>query len=327
MNRSLLYLIVPAFLVAPWLLSAQASPAAKTTSSSPKKWVVPRTPDGQPDLQGVWTNSTRVPLERPVELGAKEFYTKEEAEENVKRGMRGDRPAKYAVVQYDLEQYGLQTGQETVAPSLRTSLIMGPTGRIPPYTTEAQKRMAQRATFMEKHAFDGPETRSLAERCILWPNEGPPMLPGGYNSNLAIVQGAGYFSILHETIHDTRVIPLDGRPHIPQNIQQLRGDPRGHWEGDTLVIDTTNFTDKTAFRGSTEKLHVVERLTRTAEDTIIYRFTVEDPTTWTQSWSGEVIMVKISSPIYEYACQEGNYGMPDILAGARAEEQQAAAKK
>jgi hypothetical protein len=150
------------------------------------------------------------------------------------------------------------------------------------------------------------------------------MLPGGYNSDLQIVQGAGYVTILHETIHDTRVIPLDGRPHIPQNIRLLRGDPRGHWEGDTLVIDTTNFTDKTAFRGSTDKLHVVERLRRTAEDTIIYQFTVEDPTTWTQPWSGEVMMVKISSPIYEYACQEGNYGMPDILAGARAEEERAA---
>jgi hypothetical protein len=257
-------------------------------------------------------------------LGSREFYTQEEAADNAKRGMRGDRPKSYAVVQYDLEQFGLETGQTTVAPSLRTSLIMGATGQIPPYTPAAQKRLAERAGFMEKHAFDGPETRSLSERCILWPNEGPPMLPGGYNSNLDIVQGVGYVAIRHETIHDTRVIPLDGRPHIPQNIRLLRGDARGHWEGDTLVIDTTNFTDKTAFRGSTDKLHVVERLRRTAEDTIIYQFTVEDPTTWTQPWSGEVMMVKISSPIYEYACQEGNYGMPDILAGARVEEERAA---
>jgi hypothetical protein len=150
------------------------------------------------------------------------------------------------------------------------------------------------------------------------------MLPGGYNSNLEIVQGPAHVAILHETIHDVRVIPLDGRPHLPESVRQWRGDSRGHWEGETLVVDTTNFTDKTAFRGSTQKLHVIERLTRVAPDLISYKFTIEDPATWTRPWSGEVMMTTIKSPIFEYACQEGNYGMPDILNGARATEKAAA---
>ena len=309
----------------PILLAAQGpegaqSPKAANPATRAGKWHASRTADGQPDLQGVWTNATRVPLERPKELGAKEFYTEQESVENAKRGLRGDRPTKYAVTQYDLSQYGLETGQDKLAPSLRTSIIVGPEGTIPPLTPEAQRRVAEKTAYNEQHAFDGPENRSLAERCILWPNEGPPMLPGGYNSNLEIVQGAGYIAILHETIHDVRVIPLDGRPHLPSSVRQWRGDSRGHWEGETLVIDTTNFTGKTAFRGSTEKLHVIERLTRNGPDLISYKFSIEDPDTWTKPWSGEVMMTTIDSPIFEYACQEGNYGMPDILKGARAEE-------
>jgi hypothetical protein len=314
-----------------WLTGAEpakdklAKSAAKPSSAAEKNWHAPRTPDGQPDLQGVWTNSSRVPLERPKELGAREFYTEQEAAENIKKGLRGDRPKSYAVVQYDLSQYGLETGQDKVAPSLRTSLIIGPEGSIPPFTPAAEQRVAEKAAYNKQHAFDGPENRSLSERCILWPDEGPPMLPGGYNSNLEIVQGAGYVTILHETIHDVRVIPLNGRPHLPPTVRQWRGDPRGHWEGETLVIDTTNFTEKNPFHGSTEKLHVSERLTRTAPDLISYKFTVEDPDTWIRPWSGEVMMTTIDSPIFEYACQEGNYGMPDILKGARAQEKKAAA--
>ena len=140
-------------------------------------------------------------------------------------------------------------------------------------------------------------------------NEGPPMLPVGYNSNLQIVQGEGYVAIMQEMIHDVRIIPTDGRPHLPADVHQLMGDSRGHWEGNTLVVDTTNFTDRTAFRGSGENLHVVERFTRTDPDTVLYQFTVDDPTTWAKSWSAEVPMTKIDGPIFEYACHEGNYGM------------------
>ncbi len=323
MNLRFIYLCaMVAALNAPSVLIGQA-PAA----GQPEKWIAARTEYGQPDLQGVWTNASRVPLERPKALGSREFYTKQEAAENAKKGARGDRPATYAVTQYDLTQYGLQTGQEPLAPSLRTSLIVGPEGRIPPMTAEAQRRVAQAAAYNKLHAFDGPEDRSLSERCILWPDEGPPMLPGGYNNNMEIVQGPDSVAILNETIHDTRVIPLDGRPHLPANIRFWRGDPRGHWEGDTLVIDSTNFTDKISFHGANKNLHVIEWLTRIAPNLIKYQFRVEDPTTWVRPWSGEVMMASIKSPIFEYACQEGNYGMPDILAGARSEEKRTAEKK
>ena len=197
---------------------------------------------------------------------------------------------------------------------------------MPPLLPEAQKRQAARQAANRGHEFDGPENRGLAERCILWGNEGPPMLPQGYNSNLQIVQGKGYVAITQEMIHDTRIIPTDGSPHVDPSVHLLFGDSRGHWEGNTLVVDTTNFTDVTALRGSSEHLHVIEKFTRTDADTVLYQFTAEDPTTWAHSWSGEVPMTKIDGPIFEYACSEGNYGMRNNLSGARAAEKQTASK-
>ena len=234
-------------------------------------------------------------------------------------------PGTYGDVHYSMAQFGLEKGQSQVAASIRTSLIVGPEGRIPPMIPEAQQRNAARAAANKGHEFDGPETRSLGEQCIMWPNEGPPIQPAGYNSNLQIVQGPGYVAILQEMIHDVRVIPTDGSPHLAANIRQWFGDSRGHWEGDTLVVDTTNFTKRTAFRGSSENLHVVERFTRQADDRILYQFTVEDPATWTKSWSAEMPMTKIDGPIFKYACHEGNYGMRNNLSGARAEEKAAQA--
>ena len=152
------------------------------------------------------------------------------------------------------------------------------------------------------------------------------MLPGGYNNNLQIVQGQGYVTILHEMNHAVRVIPTDGRPHAPQSVRQLRGDPRGHWEGDTLVVDVTNFTDRNPLRGSSDRLHVVERFTPVDNDTILYRFTVEDPSTWDKPWTAELVMSKVQGPIYEFACQEGNYGMRNTLHGARVADEEAANK-
>jgi hypothetical protein len=223
-----------------------------------------------------------------------------------------------------MNQFGLEKGQARVASTIRTSLIVGPEGRIPPMLPEAQQRNAARAAANKGHEFDGPENRTLGEQCIMWPNEGPPIQPAGYNSNLQIVQGPGYVAIMQEMIHDVRVIPTDGRPHAPAGIRQWMGDSRGHWEGNTLVVDTTNFTSRTAFRGSSEKLHVIERFTRSADDTITYQFTVDDPTTWAKPWSAEVPITKSPSAVYEYACQEGNYGMANILSGARATERKAA---
>ncbi len=296
-----------------------AAPAVKTSTSA-------RTADGQPNLQGVWSNATNTPLERPQNLGAKEFYTEAEIAENEKRASQRaaapDRAGTVADVHYDVSQFGLDRGHATLAKSLRTSLIVGPEGKVPPLLPEAQKRVADRAAAAKGHQFDSYENRALSERCILWPNEGPPMLPAGYNADLQIVQGPGYVAILQEMIHDVRVIPTDGRPHLPQNVRQFMGDSRGHWEGNTLVVDTTNFTDRTAFRNSTEKLHVVERFTRADDNTILYEFTAEDPATWAQPWSAQIPMTKIDSPIYEYACHEANYGMRNILSGARSDDRE-----
>ena len=167
----------------------------------------------------------------------------------------------------------------------------------------------------------GPEDRSLSERCISF---GVPRLGAGYNSYYQILQTPGYVVIFMETIHDARVIPLDGRPHISQNIRQWHGDPRGHWEGDTLVVDTTNYSPKSYLRGSAENLHVVERFTRVGPRTISYEITVDDPTTWTNAWTAMILLKKTEDSIFEFACHEGNIGMEGILLGARAQEKAAA---
>ena len=314
---------------------AQALAAAKATAGA-KNWAPPHRPDGQPDLEGTWSNATTVPMERPAELGTKEFYTEEEFAQQQKKfeeqneraqGGRQTQPGTVADVHYDLAQYGLDRGHTKMAASLRTSMIVGPEGKIPPMLPAAQKRNADRAAYNRAHSFDGPETRGLSERCITWPNEGPPMLSPGYNSNLQIVQGPGYVAILQEMIHDVRMIPLDGRTHLPKTIRQWFGDSIGHWEGNTLVVDTTNFTDRTAFRGSTDSLHVVERFTRVDPDTVQYEFTVEDPATWAAPWTAQTLWTKTETPIFEYACQEGNYGMANVLSGARASERAAEQSK
>ena len=301
--------ISTAFAQTPASVSKTAA-AAKVTESKAAGPL--HNPDGTPDLQGVWSNATNVPLERPAEG----------------RGGRAARtapvPGTAADVHYDLSQYGLDRSHTKMAEDNRTSLVTTPDGRIPPRLAEAQKRAAERAAFTREHQWDGPETRPLSERCIVWPNEGPPMLSPGYNSNVQIVQGPGYVAIEQEMIHDVRIIPTDNRPHVPANIRQYLGDSTGHWEGNTLVVDTTNFTDKTAFQGASASLHVVERFTRLADDTLQYEFTVDDPHTWDQPWSAKTFWTKGDGQIYEYACQEGNHGMANNLSGARAVERQAA---
>lgn len=281
-----------------------------------------RTADGKPDLEGSWSNGSVTPLERPKELGNKAFFTPEEAAQYAKEQLsKPEPPGPDTDTHYNSAQYGLDKSQAKMAANLRTSLITDPPdGQIPPMTPEAVKRNADRAAARKGHEFDGPENRGLAEQCILWGNEGPPMMPVGYNSNLQIVQGPGYVAILQEMIHDVRTIPTDNSSHLPSTIRQWFGDSRGHWEGDTLVVDTTNFTDRTPFHGSSENLHVVERFRRVDADTILYRFTVDDPSTWARSWSAEIPMTRIKGPIFEYACHEGNYGMVNSLSGARAEE-------
>ena len=310
-------------------------PAAKAATVG-KSYTPPRTADGQPDLQGVWTNNTVTPLERPKGLAGKEFYTDAELAENQKRERqrldlnledgRPTEPGTAADVHYDFAQFGLDRSQAKMVWDRRTSIVVGPEGTMPALTPEARKRIAEVAAKNKGHELDGPENRPLGARCLARANVGPPMLPSAYNSNLQIVQGAGYVAIDTEMIHDTRIIPLDGRPHISTGIRQWYGDSVGHWEGNTLVIDTTNFTDLNPFPGA-QNLHVVERLTRVDPDTILYKFTVEDPGMWSKPWSGELPITKIQGQVYEYACHEANYPLANTLRGARVAEQEAAAKK
>jgi hypothetical protein len=322
------------------LLLAQASawgqavaPAAKAAPAG-KASTPPRTPDGKPDLQGVWGNATLTPLERPKKLGAKEFYTDEEFAELTKRvrqGIVGEEAdlgaAAEQKLRYDLSVYGFDLTKAKFASNKRTSLIVGPEGVVPPMLPEARKRNAERAAKNKGHEFDSYENRPLSERCILMAQERIPMLPGADDNNLLqIIQGPGYVSLLHEIDHSTRVIPTDGRAHIPQNIRQYQGDSVGHWEGDTLVVDTTNFTPLTAFRGSGENLHLIERFSRTGDNTLVYQFTAEDPTTWDKPWTAEIPMSKAQGPVYEWACHEGNSMIVTILKGARVAEEQAAKK-
>jgi hypothetical protein len=294
-----------------------------------KTWTVPHTPDGQPDLQGIWNNATLTPMERPAQFAGKATLTEKEAVEFEKAelgNVNADRRDGSSVTDVNRAYNEFWRDRGKITPDRRTSLIVDPPdGRVPALTPAAQKLAAERAAQNRGHEFDGPENRSLAERCIAVSNAGPPMLPANYNANYQIVQSRGYVALVSEQIHDVRIIPTDGRPHIPQEVRQLLGDARGHWDGNTLVVETTNFTDRTSFRGSGEHMHLTERFTRTGADTMLYEFTVDDPETFTHSWTARIPMTKAQGPIFEYACHEGNYGLAGSLSGARAEE--AAAKK
>jgi hypothetical protein len=307
------------------LVAIALLPLALTGQS--KQYTPAKTPDGQPDFQGIWTNVTITPIERPAELKDKAFFTPAEAaafEKQVIERNNADRrdggPEADVGRAYNDAWYDRGT---KVVKTLRTSLVVDPPdGRVPTLLADAQQRQQERLAQNRGHQFDGPENRSLAERCLIWPTLGPPMLPSFYNNNYQIVQGRGYVAIMSEMIHDVRIIPTDGSPHLPSNVRLWVGDARGHWEGNTLVVDTTNFSNKTAWRGSSENLHLIERFTRTDPDTMLYQVTIEDPATWAKPWKIEVPMRKTEGPIYEYACQEGNYAMEGMLAGARAEEKQ-----
>ena len=298
-------------------------------SAQTKKWTPPRMADGHPDLQGFWTNNTYTSLERPRNV-SKEFYTREEALELEKKAANEETeqtvPGTVADVHYDFTQFSLDRNQSAHALNLRTSIIVDPVdGKLPPLTAEGQKRAAERAELAKRVGrWDSAQSNDLDDRCIIFQGAGPPMLPQGYNSNYQIVQTPGYVMILFEMAHDTRIIPLDARPHVSRNIRQWTGDSRGHWEGDTLVIETSNFNGKNPLRGSSENLRVVERFTRVDADTIQYKFTVEDESTWTRPWTGEIPLRKTIGPLFEHACHEGNYGLYNTLVGARLEEKKAA---
>jgi hypothetical protein len=293
-----------------------------------QRWNAPRTPDGRPDLQGIWTNSTLTPLERPAEFEGKPALTEAEAAAYEKRLLeQGNRDRRDGGAEADVgrayNELFFERGDRLarIGNTIRTAMVVDPAdGRVPALTADAQKRLQAARNQARLHPADGAENRSLQERCLYWPTTGPPMLPGPYNNTYQIYQTPGYVMILSEMIHEARIIPLDGRPHAAAAIRKWTGDAIGHWEGDTLVVDSTNFTNKTGFRGSDENLHVIERFTRTGPDTILYRFTIDDPTAFTRSWTAELPLRTTPGPIYEYACHEGNYALVDILTGARADE-------
>jgi hypothetical protein len=329
-------------LLAPVPVAGQSGSSAAKTTLAAQTWTPPRTADGQPDLQGVWDFRTITPLERPRALGTKAFFTDEEAanfekEENRRQNRDLIDPAQASelyprggVVPYNEVWY--DRGDKIVG-SKRTSLIVDPPdGRLPALTPEGQKKAELRATWQRNNQTgrteaDSWEDRPLQERCILGLNAGPPMTPGPYNNNVQLFQTPDYVVILTEMVHDARIVPMDERPHL--NIRQWKGDSRGHWDGNSLVVETTNFRRETSLPGSGANTHLIERFTRTDANTLLYEFTVEDPTMWTRPWTAMIPMSKSDDPLYEFACHEGNYAMASILAGARAQEkaEEEAAKK
>jgi hypothetical protein len=287
-----------------------------------------RTPDGKPDLQGTWSFATVTPMERPANLAGKEFFTEQEAaafEKDVVERNNKDRRDGSAEsdVSRAYNDFWWDSGTKVVK-TRRTSLVVDPKdGKIPPMLPAARERQQERQSLNRGHEFDGPENRPLPERCLVLQGAGPPITPTAYNNNVQIVQGQGYVALLIEMGHEVRMIPTDGRPHLPSTVRLWKGDSRGRWEGDTLVVETTNFSNKNSFRGSSENLKLIERFRRLDADTLIYQFTIEDPETWARPWTVEIPVTKSQGRLFEYACHEGNYGMAGALAGARAEDKSA----
>ena len=297
-----------------------------------------RTTDGRPDLSGVWDFRTVTPVERPTEFADKEFLSEEEVAAYAAERVRAnnadlDREAKKQITTNRGQVNGTQETRDlalayndfwwdrgtAVIETRRTSLVVDPpNGRIPPLTDAGTERAAERLRVNQRPT-EGPEDRPLGERCITGFNSGPPMLPAAYNMNVQIFQTADHVVLLNEMVHNARIIPLDGRNH--GTVPQWTGVSRGHWEGDTLVVETKNFLRETSFRNSSKNLLLTERIQRLSEDSLLYSFTVTDPTTWTLPWTVELPMRLSDLPMFEYACHEGNYGMEGTLSGARAIEQ------
>jgi hypothetical protein len=309
----------------------RAEQATTTTS-------IPRTPDGKPDLQGFWDAATLTPLERPREAQGRASLTPEQAAaieraaaQRRELGARQSRPDRAAPPVGGVDAAGGVGGYNgfwvdrgssvtSIGGRARTSLVVDPPdGRVPPLTAEARRRVAARRDLAD--VFDDVEARPLGERCLMGfgSTAGPPALPVLYNNIKQIVQTPTNVMILNEMVHDARIVRMNAR-HLPSSVRKWLGDSIGRWEGDTLVVETTHFTDKTRFRGSGEHLTVIERFTRLDAKTLLYQFTVDDPTTWTRPWSGEYTWAWSDQPIYEYACHEANYSLEGILKGARRQD-------
>jgi len=317
-------------------LHGAAQGAQAATPSASKAGAVAQTPWGHPDLSGIWTTDLEigVPVERPVELGEKATLTEAEFKQRaefLKKKYRDDKSDRRESDSTGAgPEHWYEGGQKV---SYRTSLVIDPpNGRIPPYTADAEKRVVPKGAStgfvggsMGKGPWDGPEDLHLADRCI---TRGLPQtwFPSEYNNGFQIVQSPDTVTIYYERQHEARVIPIDGRPHLAPQIRQWMGDSRGRWEGNTLVVDVTNFSEHAWFRKSGPTLHLTERYTRVDPETVRVEVTIDDPTTWTKPWTFAVTGKKDASywQIFEYACHEGNYAMRHILSGARAEEKAAA---
>jgi hypothetical protein len=303
---------------------AQTRAVPRSADAKPS---IPRTPDGKPDLQGAWSFATVTPFERPAALGEKAVLSDEEAaqieeqaaaqskqDEGRKRGTAADVGRAYNDFWYDRGTRVAGTRQSSI-------VVDPPNGRVPPLTPEAQARASARAAARKQRGpADGPEDRSLGERCIMGFNAGPPFAPSAYNNNIQVIQTKDYVVVMTEMVHDARIVPLDGRKRLPAAVRPWMGDSRGRWEGDTLVVETTNFSEKNLYRNATPALKLVERFTRTGADTLVYEFTINDPATWTAPWTARVPLEKLDGEIYEYACHEGNLGLEGIMKGSRADE-------
>jgi hypothetical protein len=313
------------------------------------RWTAPRTPDGHPDLQGVWANNTVTPFERPDELSGKEFLTDGELEMLKQRAARlfsgsgdiavGDdlfltlfrNPEEYKTASPtgDYNHFWMDDG--LVFESRTSQIIDPPNGRLPPLTAEGERKIAAAARAVREHPADGPESRLPQERCLTFGTARIGFLQARNNSFHQIVQTGNVMLIYSEMIHEARIVPLDGRPHADNRLRFWDGDSRGRWEGSTLVIDTTNFLPKTPFTpklglwATGENVHLTERLTPVDAQTLRYEATVEDPTTWTRPWTAATTWKRSSEQMFEYACHEANYALTDMLRGARAEEAAAGA--
>ncbi len=310
--------------------------AAPLVGAQESGWTAPRTPDGHPDLQGVWANNNITPLERPEAWAGKSELTDEEvaalriaAANAVGDGdaLFGDQLVLAAIEGIEATSYDPTTGnynQFWIADrdfTNQTSLIIDPPdGRVPDLVPEARERFREAAEYRRTHPADSYTDRPLSERCVTY---GVPRLGAGYNSYYQVFQSKDYVVILHEMNHDARLIPLTGLPHVDDDVRQLHGDSRGHWEGDTLVVETKNFSKTANFRGSSDGLHMIERLTRESPEVLRYEVTITDPSVWTEPWTVSIPLAYSTEPMFEYACHEGNIGMEGILAGHRAEEREA----
>jgi hypothetical protein len=330
-NRHILLAVAITTLLA--LTAPTFAAETKTTTKTTKPYSPPRTADGKPDLQGVWANNNATPLERPKSLADRAFLTEQEVDALRKRQeeiFAGDGDAAFGdaifeavisdVQKYKPTTFDASTGNYNAFWLVerdfdnRTSLITDPSGRIPP-TTDAAKQRMQQGAGRTRGGSDGPESRTLSERCITF---GVPDLLAGYNSYYQIVQTPTAVVIHAEKIHDARIIPINAGPHAPAAVRSWLGDSRGKWVGDTLVVDTVNL--KGNFRGGSDKLHLIEKFTRVGPNTIHYAVTVDDPATWTSQWNFMIPLKRTDDNIYEYACHEGNSSLAGILAGAREDE-------